>query len=212
LEKHSSYYKLLDQLQDGACPICAQAVKSVQSFLDTYLYEGVNDDSNWNRLSAAGGWCSRHGRQLEGFSDGLAVALFYRYEIRKRIKKLGEKKEKGWFGSKSSPPPCPACVYQAEVEAGQIHLACSAMDEPEFQKALEAHPGFCLPHLEAALSALKGPQAEAFKAQSQSKLESLCAELDEIVAKSDYRNQEKMGAAGDAWKRALSRVFGPEDY
>jgi len=45
---------------------------------------------------------------------------------------------------------------------------------------------------------------------SSLKLEALCLELDEIVRKSDYRNDEKMGLEGDAWKRALSRVYGPQ--
>jgi hypothetical protein len=209
LEKHTSYYNLLEQLKDRACPVCEQARKSVQSFLDTYLYEGVNDDTNWNRLSAAGGWCARHAGQMEAFSDGLAVALFYRHEIRKRIQELGAKKEGGWFSKKELKPPCPACVTQAEIEASQAHLLARAFEEPEFKAALEAHPGLCLPHAEAVLRQLKGAPAEAFKALSATQLEALCAELDEIVKKSDYRNLEKMGSEGDSWRRALARVYGP---
>jgi len=209
LEKHTAYYNLLEQFKDPACPICAQAMKSVQNFLDTYLYEGVNDDTNWNRLSAAGGWCARHGRQMEGFSDGLAVSLFYRFEIRKRVKNLGEKKGKGWFGNAKPKPPCPACVYQAEIEASQAHLMSRALAEPEFRAALEGHPGLCLPHVEGVLRQMKGDEAGSFKELSAAKLEALCAELDEIVKKSDYQNKEKMGAEGDAWKRALARVYGP---
>lgn len=209
MEKHTSYYNLLEQLRQPACPICEQVAKSLQSFLDTYLYEGVNDDANWNRLSAAGGWCARHAGQLEGFSDGLAVALFYGHEIRKRLKALGDKKEAGWFSKKAAASPCPACVYQAEVEAGQAHLLSRALGEPEFEAALAAHPGLCLPHVEAVLRQLKGEAAQKFKATASAKVEALCLELDEIVKKSDYRNREKMGAEGDAWKRALRRVYGP---
>jgi hypothetical protein len=212
LEKHTSYFNLLEQLKDPACPICVQVYKSLQRFLDTYLYEGVNDDTNWNRLSACGGWCSRHGRQLEAFSDGLAVALFYRHEIRKRIKNLGEKKSKGWFAATPAAPPCPACVYQSEVESVQIRLFCSAWSESEFRQAMESHPGLCLPHIEAALSQMPSAQAGEFKAQSSLKLEALCRELDTMVAKSDYRSEGRMGAEGGAWKRALRRVFGPEDF
>lgn len=210
MEKHTSYYNLLEQIKDPSCPICAQAAKSVQSFLDTYLYEGVNDDSNWNRLSAAGGWCARHGRQMEGFSDGLAVALFYRHEIRKRASRLGEKAATGWFSKKAATPPCPACVYQAEIEASQAHLMSRALAEPEFKSAMDSHPGLCLPHGDAVLRQMAGPDAEAFKKSFAAKLEALCLELDEIVKKSDYRNDQKMGAEGDAWKRALARVYGPQ--
>jgi len=156
LEKHTSYFNLLEQLKDASCPICSQAAESVQSFLDTYLYEGVNDDTNWNRLSAAGGWCARHGKQMEGFSDGLAVALFYRFEIRKRIKNLGERKAGGWFSKRAAQAPCPACVYQAEIEASQAHLLSRALGEAEFVAAMEKHPGLCLPHVESVLRQMKG--------------------------------------------------------
>jgi hypothetical protein len=207
LEKHTSYYNLLEQLAGPGCPVCTQVQKSLQGFLDTYLYEGVTDDTNWNRLSAAGGWCARHAHELEGFSDGLAVALFYGHEIRKRIGKLGERP--GWFKKKALPAPCPGCAYQAEMEASLARQIAQAMPDPEFKAAFEAHPGLCLPHTEAVLAGMKGGAARDFKALASRQLERLCAELDEIVKKSDYRNKEKMGAEGDAWKRALKRVYGP---
>jgi hypothetical protein len=209
LEKHSAYFNLLDQLKDPSCPVCAQTRLSMKNFLDSYLYEGVNDDSHWNALSAAGGWCASHARQLEGFSDGLAISLFYRHEIRKRVASLGSRPQKtGFFSKNKKIPPCPGCVYQGEVETGQIHLLALSLGEEDFWTAFEAHLGLCLPHTQATLQRLKGPQAEKFKALAGAKLEALCAELDEIVRKNDYRNTQKMGAEGDAWKRALSRVYG----
>ena len=207
MEKHTSYYNLLEQLAGQACPICAQVHKSLQGFLDTYLYEGVTDDTNWNRLSAAGGWCARHAQQLEGFSDGLAVALFYGHEIRKRIGKLNAKK--AWFKRQAPLSPCPGCAYQADIEASLAHMIAQSMAEPEFKAAFEAHAGLCLPHSEAVLARMKGQPARDFSVLASRQLERLCAELDEIVKKSDYRNTEKMGAEGDAWKRALRRVYGP---
>src|SRR5688572_25834518 len=141
MEKFTSYFNLLEQLRDPACPICAQTHKSLRGFLDTYLYEGVNDDTNWNRLSAAGGWCARHSRQLESFSDGLAVALFYRHLIRKRIAALGAPKKGGWFFSKEDRPPCPGCGYESDIEQGQLRLLSQALAEAEFYAAMERHPG-----------------------------------------------------------------------
>lgn len=210
MEKHTSYFNLLDQLKDSDCPVCAQTRKSLQSFLDSYLYEGVNDDTNWNRLSAAGGWCARHGRQMEGFSDGLAVALFYRHLIRKRIAALGARAKGGFFSRPARTQPCPACVYEGEIEQGQLLLLAQAMQEPEFMAAFTAHAGLCLPHSEGALGLMKEPLASRFKALAAAKLEALCAELDEIVRKSDHTVTEKMGPEGGAWKRALARVHGPK--
>jgi hypothetical protein len=204
VEKHTSYFNLLEQLKDPACPLCAQVKKSLQGFLDGYLYEGVNDDANWNRLTASKGWCSRHARDLEGFSDGLAVALFYRHLLRKK----DEAPRPGWFRRKQDPPACPACVYQGELEEGQVRLFAGALAEPEFIQAAGAHPGLCLPHVSAVSARLKEPEKGHFLELAGRQLEALCRELDEIVKKSDYRNAEKMGKEGDAWKRALRRYYG----
>jgi hypothetical protein len=211
MEKHSSYFNLLAQLKDPACPVCAQARASLKNFLDSYLYEGVNDDANWNALAAAGGWCARHAKDLEGFSDGLAVSLFYRQEIRKRLKRLGEKESKpGFFSRSKAKAPCPGCVYQGEIEAGQLHLLSRALGEPEFWAAWEAHPGACIPHASALQGHMSGALAEKTAGLAQAKLEALCAELDEFVKKNDYRNTAKMGSEADAWKRALRRLYGPD--
>ena len=146
--------------------------------------------------------------ELEGFSDGLAVS--FRHEIRKRVETLGKPLPRKGFFSNKKPAPCPACSYEHEIESGQVHLFSNALGEAEFAAALEAHPGLCLPHGNAALGLLKGDAREAFKKLAASKLEALCLELDEIVKKNDYRNSQKMGPEADAWKRALRRVYGPD--
>ena len=212
MEKHSSYFKLFEQLKDAGCPVCARAKNSLHGFLDSYLYEGVTDDSNWNRLSAAGGWCARHAGQLAGFSDGLAVSLFYRFEIRKRLQRLG--KISSFFGrffkKKAAVAPCPACVHQAEIEAGLAHSLAKALEDGEFWQAFSRHAGLCLPHGAELLARLKGEMKERYRSLAAAQLEALCAELDEFVKKSDYRNTEKMGTEGGAWLRALERVYGPD--
>lgn len=210
VEKHTSYFNLLEQLKDPSCPICTQVKKSVQGFLDGYLYEGVNDDSNWNRLTAAKGWCSRHARDLEGFSDGLAVALFYRHLMRKSWAAPAAPPGTGWFRRKSDPTPCPACSYQGEIEAGQVKLFASALGEAEFIQAAAAHPGLCLPHAQGVIAGLKGGDQAHYRELSGRQLEALMLELDEIVKKNDHRSLEKMGKEGDAWKRALRRYYGPQ--
>lgn len=208
MEKHSAYFNLLEQLQSPACPICEQTHKSLQNFLDSYLYEGVNDHGNWARLAASGGWCARHAKQQESFSDGLAVALFYGVELRHRLKRLGQASKRSFFRREPLPAACPACAYQDGIEAGQLHLIAQCLGEAEFLAAFEKHPGLCLPHDEAVLQRLSGEAASHFKALAAEKLEFLCGELDEIVRKHDYRNEERMGKEGDAWKRALRRLYG----
>ena len=207
MEKHTPYFNLLDLLKASPqeCALCASLRSSLKSYLDTYLYEGVNDDTNWNRLAAADGWCGRHGAELETFSDGLAVALFYRFLLRRDKARPAAKS--GWF-KKAAPAACPACKHEAELEAGLARLFTGAWEHDEFKAAFEAGGGLCLPHQQSVAGAMSGDHAEAFVAANAAKTEALCAELDEIVRKNDHRNTEKMGSEGDAWKRALRRALG----
>lgn len=213
MEKHSAYFNLLEALrQDPDCPICGQTAKAMRGFLDSYLYEGVVDDGHWNRLVASSGWCARHAHALEGFSDGLAVSLFYRHLLRLGVKALSRPKNlwQRWFASK--PLPCPACEHETQMEAGLLRLLTEAAGEQEFWEALCAHSGPCLPHAQALVDG-SGHLIRARRAELilllQAKLEALCAELDEFVRKSDHQSSERMGAEAGAWKRALRRTYGP---
>jgi len=208
MEKHTPYFNLLDQLKAAPadCALCASLRSSLKSYLDTYLYEGVNDDTNWNRLAAAGGWCGRHGAELESFSDGLAVALFYRFLLR-RDKSLAAS-QGSWFKKAAKPDPCPACAHESQLEEGLAKLFSGAWEHDEFRAAFEAGSGLCLPHQQAVALQLPPRSANSFVAANAAKTEALCLELDEIVRKSDHRSSEKMGSEGDAWKRALRRALG----
>lgn len=202
MEKHTSYYNLLEQLDEADCPICAQLESSLKNFLDSYLYEGVTDRENWDRLTRSNGYCARHCAMLENFSDGLAVALVYRHLVRQSLKTLGRKTKGSWFKKKKT-EPCPACDYETGIEQDQALLLAQALEEEEFRQKFEKHPGLCLVH--AHLVAAHGG---AGKKETAARLEALCAELDEFVRKSDHLNTEKMGSEGDSWKRVLRKFHG----
>ena len=203
MEKHTPYFNLLEQLAKPGCAVCAEAGRSVERFLDTYLYEGVNDETNWNTLMAAGGWCARHARELAAFSDGLAVSLFYRHLTRTQLAQLGKLEKKPLFQfRKKKHTPCPGCRYERETEQQVVRLYAQALQEDEFMQAVLKSEMPCLRHAsQIALRAGKG--GEAFVQAMRTRAEELCAELDEFVRKSDYAVKEKMGREGDAWKRVL---------
>lgn len=205
MEKHTAYFNLLEQLAISGCPICGQVHQSMEKFLDTYLYEGVTDRDNWNRLVASDGYCARHCSMMEIFSDGLAVSLFYGHLMKKRLAELGQKEKKPGFFKKEKSQPCPGCTYEEEIETSQCRLLAQAAQEPEFAEALKKNAALCLRHAQIAC---KQPQGTELIALVRSIIEPLVAELDEFVRKSDHRNTEKMGAEGDSWQRALRAYHG----
>jgi len=218
MEKHTAYFNLLDQARKPGCPVCAQVQASLRAYLDSYLYESVTSPEVWDRLAAASGYCAAHSRQLEAFSDGLAVSLFYRHLLRRDIQALpaaapGLKQRLSQaLGRAPQAQPCPACIHQSEAEAQQLRLLGQALEEPEFWAAWKAQPGrpgegLCLGHLRAVLPLCGERQAE-LKALESARLEALAREMDEYVRKSDHSCSEKMGAEGDAWRRALQAYRG----
>jgi hypothetical protein len=218
MEKHTAYYNLLDQARKPGCPLCGQVLASLKAYLDSYLYESVTAPEVWDRLTAAGGYCAAHNRQLEAFSDGLAVSLFYRHLLRRDLKLLAQagpglgQRLLGRLRRAPKPAFCPACLHQAEAEAQALRLLAQALEEPEFWAAWKARPGrpgegLCLPHLRAVLPLLGARKAELL-ALEQGRLEALALEMDEYVRKSDHACSEKMGAEGDAWRRALQAYRG----
>ena len=219
MEKHTAYFNLLDQARKPGCPVCALVRASLKAYLDSYLYESVTSPEIWDRLTACGGYCAAHSRQLEAFGDGLAVSLFYRNLLRRDIQALeaaapglGHRLREALSRAPKAQPACPACAHQAEGEAQQLRLLGQALNEPEFWAAWNARPGrpgegLCLDHLRAVLP-LAGERQAGLKALEAGRLEALAQEMDEYVRKSGHGCSEKMGAEGDAWRRALQAYRG----
>jgi hypothetical protein len=81
------------------------------------------------------------------------------------------------------------------------------------RQAFEEKGILCLPHLKNLLAQKASKQThEDIKKQSLAALERLGKDLNEFLAKQDYhRIQEKTGAEGDAWVRAVRMISGERE-
>jgi len=222
MEKHTAYYELLKQLAQPACPICALAARRTHAFLERYLEEGVVHEDTWDNLVAAGAWCGRHAREIEGFDDGLAVSLFYGHMLKLKMAALsagqpllpqtpGQAATPGFVGrlrGEAAQIQCPACSIEQETERTQAHLVAKALEESEAVAAMQSHPGFCLSHVDLVLERATEALKPAFVAQQNTKLKALAEELELFVRRSEHGATEPIGAERDAWKRALQRYYG----
>ena len=222
MEKHTAYYELLKQLGQAPCPICALAARRTHAYLERYLEEGVVHEDTWDRLVASDGWCGQHALEIRGFDDGLAVALFYGHLLKKKIALLQQGKPlqpqvpgvpvapglMGRLRGAEAQLACPACGIQQETERTQAHLVATALGEAEAVAAMQAHPGFCLSHVDLVLARAADSHKAAFIVQQSAKLEALAAELELFVRRSSHGSKEALGPEQDAWKRALQRYYG----
>lgn len=215
MEKHRAYFELLDKLDAGpGCPICLNVHNALDSYLNSYLEEGVTDETNWGALKAAEGWCGRHAHQLEAKADGLAVALFYGHlveEAEAAIHDTGSKlaRVRALFGAEKK-APCPGCQREHEAEAGQAHLMAGAAGEEEARIKMRPNLQLCVPHLRLSLRYAKGDAAAFLQQDQGAKLKALRAELELFVRKTSHNHGAKadLGPEKDSWKRALRRWYG----
>lgn len=214
MEKHRAYFELLERIPLGGCPLCGAVRSGMDSYLRSYLEEGVTDEKNWGALKAAQGWCSRHARQLEAKADGLAVALFYGHLLEESLAQVeaGEGKLERLKAALAPgrPAPCPGCLRERESESGWAHLLARAAAEEEAQAPMRAHMRLCIGHLRLALRFAFGAGLAFLRLDQGAKLRALALETSEFVRKTgaNGRGKEPLGAEADSWKRALRAWYG----
>lgn len=233
-----TYYDVLDACATDICPICHLSQRAVHRYLDSVLYEFVNDPGVRARLRASLGYCNEHAWQLVGLPGGnaLAIALIHRDLIglgMTRLEKLVFRPRRGlWHRVLAKVHPlgdcdvrrrsrleglagkqrCPACEHREEVEgiALAATLEALAAGDARMRAALEQSAGLCLPHLQRALVLADEPQVfDYLRRTSAAKLTALRSELDTFVHNSDYRFREvTAGPEADSWRRALAWISG----
>ena len=203
VEKHSTYFNMLDALKEKGCPLCRLSDKSAHSYFDAFLFENVTDREVSKKLRASGGFCREHSERFLEFNDTLGAAIVYEsliYDL------LNEKK--GSVSLKSG--LCPACAVSKEAEDRHIKTFETYFAEPEFAEAYMASEGFCVFHLKLLLPKIKNEAVlKKIIGKERKSLEKLHAELLEFLRKNDYRfSKEEWGAEKDSWRRAIGKFVG----
>ena len=107
--------------------------------------------------------------------------------------------------------PCPACTAQQEADRRYVRALAAGLEHPTAQtivwSALKTHAGLCVPHVEQIAAAATPFSAMRLLKVESERLETLQAELEEIIRKNDYRFRgETWGEEKNAWKRALEKL------
>jgi len=109
-------------------------------------------------------------------------------------------------------PDCLACKVERETEQGVLHTLTESLraSDQRMVEAVNGSEGFCLYHLDLALSDPLPEKVEtALRRHGLRRAGNLLLELKEFMRKSDYRfTGERMGSEGDSWMRAVAWVTG----
>jgi hypothetical protein len=220
--KHTPFFQLRDALQQPGCALCRLGGLAAERFLDSLLYEYVNDPPMRTTVVAAHGFCPNHSRALVAHHDALGTSILYKAILKHLRFELDGGTTAPHEGLmtrlRGSAPaldarlephgPCPACVQRDDAVARALDLFAAHSGDGELKTALAASDGVCLPHLRAAAS-LPAPALTRLIAHQHTVWEALDAELAEAIRKHDFRHRaEPFGPEQDAWRRTVEVTAG----
>ena len=215
-----TYYNLMDAMKKPGCFMCRLVNEAVAHYLDTLLYENVNDVGVRKSLRESNGFCPKHAWLLCDQGDPLGHSIIYGDLVdnllgslkkqlishsypRSECKTVDSQAKRLLPGRR-----CPACLV---ADRAQERYIAALLDEftadPlfEFEAEFASSSGLCLPHLVKALETSRNDEATRRLVRvSVAKLEELKADLAEVKRKHDYRfSKEPWGDERDAWIRAV---------
>ncbi len=231
--KFIGFFRLIDACQGAGCPVCRCLEADTRHYLDTLLYEHVNDPETRARLHASWGFCNWHAWMLRETSDSafgsailgedalrVLMRRFERLALREGTRSPGPwRRLLALVGRPRAPiivrvhrrrPPCPACSRLAESEGQYIAIALRFADDSQFERAYRKSQGLCVPHALRVLDMGVGSAAaRALLTRTLSKWAELRRDLSGFVGKHDYRNRESFTEAeGSAHLRAIETLTG----
>ncbi|MDR3336725.1 MAG: DUF6062 family protein [Treponema sp.] len=154
VERHINFFELQKAAACPGCPLCRIAADRERRYIDNMLFEHVSDRGFRAAYRAAGGFCGAHGKRLESFRDGLAVAILSRDILEDRIDSF--KKRKPWLPRGR----CPVCVERDHLEEEYLGFLAestgNSKDEGDLREIFTSSDGLCIPHYGKLLITPKG--------------------------------------------------------
>jgi len=208
MKKDLTWVHLIDSFNEEGCPLCFLTKSSVTRYLDSFLYENVNDAGIRRELHRSGGFCNAHAWQLTDFAVGrLGIAIVYQDLISRAAKELTRSL------LKEDKSLCPACRVAQESEKRYTKAFADSLDDEGFFKEYTASAGLCLSHFARVLGKITdSTMTERLTEVQRGKLSSLGVQLEEFIRKHDYRfSREPYGPERDSWRRAIEKLVGKRE-
>jgi len=220
MEKHQTYFDLLTALKEKTCPICSLIKGSIHNFMDSLLYESVNDGEIRAKIRKSLGFCNFHAWQMQKLGDGFGLSIIYEdlLGIAGGILKTNTTSKKNLLAdllskNPKSNPACYVCAERDNCESRYISAFIEYFNDGDFRSAFDSSHGLCLPHLIKALNICKNKQiSKTLIIIESQKIQQLQNELKEFNRKHDYRfSKEGFGEEGNSWIRAIGKMAGEEE-
>jgi hypothetical protein len=230
-----SFFELRDALAQPGCGVCRLRIDSADRFLDTLLWESVNDPARRREIRQARGFCYEHGWALVRATASVGVAIITRDVLQslletmeraafralpalslRRVQETVDSKQPSAataavIAQLEPEARCPACVWADKMEDIYLDtLVHSLVGEGGLLADYEASDGLCLPHFRRALARVrKEATYNALVSVQRAVWGRLVAQLSESIRKSDYRHLDEVwGEEAGAWLRGVAALVG----
>jgi hypothetical protein len=231
--KYITFFRLVEACDRPGCPVCHCLLVDARQYLNTLLYEQVNDPDTRRRLHASWGFCNWHAWMLrEGSDPAFGTAIMYEDFLRAAIERFegtrhhvadGPPSLLGWLGrlgrrGARSPlaelyrrrAPCPGCTLIAESETHYVRIALQYIDDPAFDSAYQRSAGLCVRHVLHALEVdVSTAKTQRLVSRTCPKWLELRRDLHGFIEKHDYKKRQPFTEAeSTAYLRALEVLSG----
>jgi hypothetical protein len=236
MSRTMSFYDLRDALALPGCAICHLKAGATDHYLESLLWENVNDPGMRRSIRQARGFCTQHAWELVRYGGAsLGVAIIMRdvlqsvleamedarfqelpvLSLRRTQEVLNPKQPAAATAelvARLAPQRrCPACVQAETMEDIYLNtLVENLLGEDGLLAAYQASDGLCLPHFRQTLTRVRNEVVFDTLVKAQRVIwERLVGHLSEVIRKSDYRfRDEPRGEESGAWLRVVTAIAG----
>lgn len=229
------FYDLRDALAEPECAICRLATRAADQYLESLLWESVNDPETRHDIRQARGFCHEHSWRLARHRASLGATIITNDVLRDVLRAMESahfqappilslrRTQEVWdprqpaaatadvVARLSPQQPCPVCVEAEKME--NIYLSTlieTLLGDDGLLDAFRSSDGLCLPHLRQALTRVREKALFETLVHAQRAIwQRLADQLSEIIRKADYRFQDEApGEERGASLRAIAALAG----
>lgn len=225
------YRELREALAEPGCAICHITVSSAVRYIDTLLWQMVNEPDVRAALNAARGYCNFHAWMLPRRGGALGVAILMHGITKTLLDETDQtpaKNRSAWdvlrrnantldrtqlANALDPQSPCPICAHIAGPEHDvTVTLLDQLADDAALVEQFRASEGLCLHHFRYTLRhAQPRHNTDQFIELQRAVWQRTYGELGEFIRKNDhrFRGETFTPAESNVWERALALISGP---
>ena len=236
MSRHTLYHNLHEAFSGRGCPVCRLSSATVDRYLQSLLYQSVNDLDVRRYIRRSQGFCSEHAWALLERGDALGIAIIHQdviVNIRRKLVAERPRYPRGtarlWLRAavprmavqairriaRSIAPTetCQACAKRGAARDAYLETLLQHTRDPQMLSAWRASDGLCWPHFRRLVELVRDEDSlEVAIEMELAHLGQLGSELREFISRHDYRiGSTGFGAESDSWRRAVAAVSGWQD-